>query len=121
MKYILLILISFSSFQQLFAGDSLFNNANKKYENGNYTEAIKLYNKLIDEDFKTASIYYNLGNSYYRTKDYVLAKVNFEKAYKLNPSDKDIKHNIKITNQFFVDEFKQPEFNANIIDKSVMI
>lgn len=121
MKKTLLLLISILSFYQSFSIDSLFNLANKEYNLENYDNAINLYNKVLDNNYESPSVYFNLGNCYFRNKNYVLAKINFEKAYKLNPSDENIKHNIEITNNFFVDNFNGKEFNTNIIDKIIML
>lgn len=121
MKKLLILFISLISFYNSYSTDSLFILANKEYKLENYEEAINLYNQILDSNYISSSVHFNLGNSYFRTKDYVLAKINFEKAYKLNPRNKNIKHNIEITNQFFVDDFDKKEYTPSIIDKTITL
>ena len=57
-------------------------NANKAYKEKRYQQAIKDYELLLRTQ-RTASLYYNLGNAYYRTGDLTKAILNYERAAKL--------------------------------------
>lgn len=77
---------------------SLFLTANTYYKNKQYDEAEKLYLLVLKKDGKNANALYNLGNTYFHLKQFPYAVWYFEKALKLNPDSKFLKHNIEETN-----------------------
>lgn len=82
-----------------------FDEANNYYISGNYEQAIELYKKIIDEGYKSAELYYNLANSYFRMDQIPSAILFYERAARLAPSDSDIDFNLKIANLRIVDKF----------------
>ncbi len=80
----------------------LFDKANELYKEKKYKEALQIYNK-IEKDIIDWKLYYNIGNSYYRLKDFVKAKIYYLKAKKLNMIEADIDKNINIVNHLFKD------------------
>lgn len=48
-----------------FAQNSKLRNANKKYENYSYIDAIEIYEKVAEKGHKSADLFKKLGNSYY--------------------------------------------------------
>ncbi len=83
----------------LFA-EAAFDEANKLYETGKYAEAAAAYNNLLNSGNKSAEVYYNLGNAYFKEKKTGLAILNYEKALKLSPRDADIKYNLEFAGSF---------------------
>ncbi len=81
----------------------LFDVANTAYKNKDYDLAISAYTKVLDQGYKTAEVYYNLGNAYYKKDEIGPAVLNYEKAHKLAPSDEDIRYNLKLANLKTVD------------------
>ncbi len=77
-----------------------FDEANKLYEAGKYFEAAAAYNALLSSGNKSAEVYYNLGNAYFKDKKTGLAILNYEKALKLAPRDADIKYNLEFARSF---------------------
>jgi tetratricopeptide (TPR) repeat protein len=73
------------------------------YTAKNYQQAIDAYQKLISDGYRNAAVYYNLGNSYYKTDRISLAILNYERALRLAPSDEDIRFNLKLANLKTVD------------------
>lgn len=84
--------------------DSWFEEGNAAYNEGNYEQANSSYQKIIEAGVESASLYYNMGNTYYKTKDYPRAILYYEKALKLDPSDEDIRVNLEIANMAVVDK-----------------
>lgn len=81
----------------------LFTIGTDAYKAKNYQQAIDAYQKLISEGYRSADIYYNLGNAYYKTNQISLAILNYERAHRLAPSDEDIHFNLKLANLKTVD------------------
>lgn len=67
--------------------------ANSAYQSGNYQTAITLYEQALKVG-DSPELYYNLGNAYYRSNNITKALLNYEKAYILDPSDADVRHNL---------------------------
>jgi tetratricopeptide (TPR) repeat protein len=107
---ILSILIVFTitiSAQKLY---DLVEKGNTEYMNGNYEEAIKNYQAVVDSDYESAELYYNLGNAYYKSNKFTMALVNYEKASLLDPDDEEIQHNLEMERQLAIDKIdKLPE------------
>ena len=76
--------------------------ADLAYKKGNYQQAIADYTELIKNN-KSSELYYNLGNSYFRTNNVTQAIIAYERALLLNPGDKDIQHNIKFARSKTID------------------
>ncbi|MBT8318614.1 MAG: tetratricopeptide repeat protein, partial [Gramella sp.] len=60
---IFLLFIGFSGFSQ---NDLLFEEANSAYQSGNYQDAVKAYEKILENGEVSAELYYNLGNAHYK-------------------------------------------------------
>jgi len=84
----------------------LFGRANEAYRAGRYDEAVKMYEQVLEQHSASAAIYFNLGNSYYRTGKLAPAVLAFERAYRLDPGDTDIKHNLRLLNLKTVDRIE---------------
>lgn len=79
------------------------NVANDAYANGNYMEAIKGY-EVILQDSKRSDIYYNIGNCYYRMGDISKSIIAYEKAQRLAPGNNDIAHNLDLARSKTIDK-----------------
>ena len=78
-------------------------NADAEYSKGNYVQAIKDYEELLRKN-KTADVYYNLGNAYYRTDNIVQAVLAYERALMLSPGDEDIRFNLQMARSKTIDK-----------------
>jgi tetratricopeptide (TPR) repeat protein len=68
--------------------------ANSLYQMKKYPEAVAAYKAILGTSNESASIYYNMGNSYFKMGKWGYSVLYFEKAHKLNPGDEDIRHNL---------------------------
>ena len=91
-----------------------FEDGNAAYAEGNYGQALTFYNSIVDAGMESADLYYNMGNTYYKMKDYPHAILYYEKALKLNPGDEDIRVNLEIANMAVVDKI-------NVIPQSFIV
>lgn len=104
--------------------------ANASYQSGNYQAAITLYEQALKVG-DSPELYYNLGNAYYRSNNITKALINYEKAYILDPSDSEVRHNldyvrtktvdklIPATDFFFVSWFKNLIYSMTIYGWSI--
>lgn len=73
------------------------------YMKSDYASAIQIYEALLKEG-EAAEIYYNLGNSYYKTNNIAKAILNYERALLLKPNNDDIRVNIEIARAKTIDK-----------------
>jgi hypothetical protein len=106
-KLLLLTIIALLFTLGLVGADRLFNRrvgadltamsaADVLYATGQYSESIQIFQQLIDQGVQESSVFYNLGNAYYRLGDYGRAILNYRRASQLNPRDADIKANLEL-------------------------
>lgn len=85
-------------------------NADDSYRQGNYQQAISDYKELLTKGVSSA-LYYNLGNAYYRSDSLSKAILCYERAYKLSPSDKDIRFNLQFARSKTIDKIAPDDDN----------
>ncbi len=84
---------------------------NDYYQKQQYDKAVQAYNKVLNEGYESAELYYNLGNAYYRKGNLGYAILNYERALKLSPGDDDIRHNLALANSRTIDRINTlPDF-----------
>ncbi len=104
MRYFLIALLTLLTVAVNGQKDSgLMGQANQYYTNGEYQKAVAVYSQILAQGKESAETYFNLGNAYFKLKDYNQAILNYERAHLLSPNDEDIKFNIRIANQYVVD------------------
>ena len=103
----LLIFLSLLIFQTSVTAspDSLYLKANELYKSAEYENAIDLYHQIDTLGYVSSDLYYNTGNAYFRSNKLGKARLYYEKALKLNPSDEDIQNNLRFTETFLTDRF----------------
>jgi len=74
---------------------SAFNDANRLFEQGKYSESIAGYEKLIQSGTVSVPIYFNLGNAFLKSGQVGRAIAAYRKAEKLSPRDPDIRANLQ--------------------------
>lgn len=109
MKKLIILVVIIS--QGMLASASVFQEdiaaANKAYTENKFNVAIELYQKVVKSNFQSAELYYNLGNAYFKTKDFPSAILYYEKAKKLDPSNEKIDFNIKVANTKIIDKIEE--------------
>lgn len=78
--------------QSIQKGDQLF-------QSGNYQSAITCYEQVIAQGYHSSSLYYNLGNAYYRQENLGQAILNYKRALKLKPYDKETQENLALAEE----------------------
>lgn len=91
----------------IFAQTDLLLKANEQYVKDEFKQAIDVYNQLLMTNLESPEVYFNLGNAYYKTNQYPLAILNYERAKLLSPDDEDIDFNLEVANQHVLDSIQE--------------
>lgn len=87
--------------------DHLIRQANDLYSNGEFRNAVTLYDSVIKSGYEAPEVYYNLGNSFYKLGQTTDAIINYERALLLSPEDEDIKYNLSTANNQVLDNIDE--------------
>jgi len=100
MKSITITIILLISVLNIFAIDikTETDSALNYYLKSDFEQALDIYEDLYNQGYSSADLFFNVGNCYYNMGDLANAIYYYEKAIILNPSDKDIAHNLKVAN-----------------------
>lgn len=93
LRYIITLLINIG-----FIGaqaQSTIGTADSAYNSGDFLQAIAIYNDIAQQSGVSAALLFNLGNAYLQEGDYGNAMLCYQKAKKLDPSNKRINSNLK--------------------------
>ena len=77
------------------------------YSHARYDDAIRIYETVIANEGGSVELYYNLGNAFYRSNMIGKAILNYERALRIDPTDKDTKANLEHANFMTKDEIAE--------------
>ena len=97
------ILLSFSSVGQV---EQIKSIGDEAYVAGLLDTAVIHYESILDQEYVSAEVQYNLGNAYFRVGNIPQAILNYERALKLAPSDEDIQFNLRLAKLRTVDKIE---------------
>ncbi|HZJ35021.1 MAG TPA: tetratricopeptide repeat protein [Gillisia sp.] len=103
-KIVYLLFICFFSLSA--QNKDLFQEANTAYNEGNYSEAINNYERILKNGETSAELYYNLANAHYKLTHIAPSVYYYEKALQLDPGDPDIKNNLGFAQKMLIDEIE---------------
>ena len=99
----ILLLLAFLFVQQGCLAADLKADADSAYAREDYKLSVQLYEQILRRG-EDAAVYYNLGNAYYREKNYPHAILNYERALLLAPGDADIRFNLDMARYKTIDK-----------------
>lgn len=107
-KFFLVFAIGFSMLFDAKAQkpEDLLTKANSLYNENAFDSALVVYKGIVDQGYSSATLYYNIGNTYYKLRNYPMAIYYYEKSLKLEPNNEDTKHNIEIAKLFLTDKIE---------------
>ena len=77
------------------AATAEFDTANKLYNQGNYAAAANTYDQIIKSGSTGTTLYFNLGNAYFKAGQFGRAIAAYRQAEKLSPRDPDVRANLQ--------------------------
>ncbi len=87
--------------------DQRLEKANELYTTGKFEDASKAYEEILKTGVENPQIYYNLGNSYYKSGLLPQAILNYERGKLLAPQDKDIEYNLELSRSQTIDKLEK--------------
>lgn len=112
------IIMIFLSLNQVIKADNSLNDfdvkatfekANELYNQGNYFDAISIYENIINKGIKNGNIYFNLANSYLKNEQLGKAILNYKNAQIFQPRDVDIERNLNYALELTKDQISTEE------------
>ncbi len=70
--------------------------AEELYRQGKFSAALGIYETELKKAPNDPYLYYNIGNCYFKMGSKGLAAANYYRAFKLDPRDSDIRHNVTL-------------------------
>ena len=89
----------------------LYNDACSHYEQDDFAGAMDRFLAAALTRCQNPDLFYNLGNCYFRMRDFGHAILNYEKARRLAPRDASIAHNLSLARSSIVDKIEPPHHN----------
>jgi len=75
---------------------TLWQEGNRLYQVGDYRQALSQYVRITNNQLESFELYYNMGSAYYQLGQMGYARLWFERARLLKPTDPDVQHNLKL-------------------------
>ncbi len=117
----LILFIWITGFVSAQNSEELFDKANGFYKNGKYEQAIKSYEKIIENGEVSAELYYNLGNCYYKLNKVAPTIYNYEKSLQLDPNNADAINNLVFAKRLTLDRIEPlPKSIFQKINESIL-
>ena len=95
--------------------NSAFAKANQDYSEGHFQEAVDGYQNLVNAGQRNANLFYNLGNAWFRLRNFGEAILNYERALALDPHHPEAAANLALVR----DEARALELQRGRLDRYV--
>jgi tetratricopeptide (TPR) repeat protein len=96
LRMLMVLLCAFFSLTAFGQSEAEFAKANEEYAQRHFKEAIAGYEALVRAGQWNANLFYDLGNAYFRTRDFGRAILNYERALALDQHHPEATANLQI-------------------------
>ena len=103
-----LLLVSLAS-ERTYAQQDLLSTAAAAYDSAQYQRSIDAYEQIATQYGVNPELFYNLGNAYYKQKNYPKAILNYERCLLYDPSNVDARENVELARLQCVDKIEAIE------------
>lgn len=104
LSVLLILLISYLQTGWAQSPESLFQSANKAYDDQQYDSAFALYEQIEQQGWISAELYQNMGTAAYKQDMVPESIYYFEKGLKLHPGNDDLEHNLLLAQKKITDK-----------------
>jgi tetratricopeptide (TPR) repeat protein len=87
----------------------LFERGNGDYEQGRYEDAASAYEKILGYGVVDPRVLYNLANAHFKMGRLGAAILNYERALRLDPADRDVRDNLEYARGLIRDRVAEAE------------
>ncbi len=93
-------------YQPVSAADpaELFSQAGRMYEEKDFPGALEKYRQITGQGIENGSVYYNMGNAYFKSAELGKAILAYEQALKYLPRDEDVQTNLEFARLISVEK-----------------
>jgi len=105
--FIAIILICSPIFAQ--SNQELWDQATELYDSADYIQALENYEKLLGRDIASPDLYYNIGNTYFRTNRLGYSIWAYRTALKFDPDFKQAESNLEFARSFNLDKIEHSD------------
>jgi hypothetical protein len=91
------------------APEEIFGRGNAAYERGDYEEAIREYETVVQYRIRDARVEYNLGNAHFKLGNLGRSILHYERARRLDPTDGEIRANLELAKSRRFDKVEEPD------------
>ncbi len=109
-----MLALAFDTTSAAQAPEDVFLEGNAHYEGGRYAAAAAAYRSLLRYQIRDPLLEYNLANAEFRVGNLGQAILHYERARRLDPTDRDIGANLEFARSFRHDQV-EPEEQAAIV------
>lgn len=109
-RYILISLVLVFTASLVFAQEERsvkFNKGVEYYTASDYQGALDEWLDIYNTGYRSAELYYNIGNAYFKLNNVPGAILFFERARLLKPGDSNINYNLQMARTLVVDKFEE--------------
>ncbi len=83
---------------------SFFEEGNQLYLSGDFTNALDRYLQVVEDGYRSAPLYYNLGNTYFKLGDIGYSILYYERALRLDRGHADVRANLELARSLTTDD-----------------
>jgi tetratricopeptide (TPR) repeat protein len=83
---------------------SVLAEGNRLYQDGEFAGARDAYELILSNGYESGTLYYNLGNAYFKLGNIPKAILNYERGARLLPDDEDLKFNLEMARLMTIDK-----------------
>jgi hypothetical protein len=112
---LVLLLIGLSACASQTASGAQMAEASQLYEAGQFVEAAVAYQALAAAGVQDGTLYYNLGNAYFKAGDLGRAILNYRRAQVLLPRDPDVSANLQLARAQTTDKLEAEDGGALVL------
>ena len=105
----IIIILSCSAFALTESMSLHYENGLDAYRNNQYDLAIQEFETILDNNWGSPELYYNLGNAYYRNGNTGGAVWAYENSLRVSPNNVDAEYNLKLANLKVKDRVDLPD------------
>jgi len=89
--------------------EEIFERGNRAYDEGSFDDAVTAYDTLLRYQIEDARVEFNLGNAEFRRGNLGRAILHYERARRMEPTDRDIVGNLNYARSLRLDRVPAPE------------